>query len=82
MTKSYTYSHEGVAQSVKRYALGANIQERWAEQLAEKTACAVDKWIASKNTVTESDLSRVIYKELKHISPDVAFAYRNRDKII
>lgn len=82
MGKSYIYSHKGVAQSVKRYALSVDIPEGWAEQLAERTATATDKWIANKNTVTESDLSRFISNELKRISPDLAFAYRNRDKII
>ena len=50
--------------------------------MAERVACATDKWIADKDIVTEDDLRKVIIKELERLNEDVAFAYRNHDKII
>ncbi len=79
---TYEYSHSGVKQSVLRQAKGLRLPEGWAEQIAERVAKAADKWIADKEIVTEKDLEIFICKELKEVSPDIAFAYKNRDKII
>jgi len=79
---TYEYSHDGVKQSVMRYAKGVRQPEGWAEQMAERVACVTDKWIADKDIVTEDDLRKVIIKELERLNEDVAFAYRNHDKII
>lgn len=79
---TYEYTHDGVKESVLRHAKGARLQEGWAEQVAERVANEVDKWIDDKDTVTEDDLRRYISKTLKEICPDIAFAYRNHDKII
>lgn len=79
---TYEYSHSGVKQSVLRQAKGLRLPEGWAEQIAERVAKATDKWIADKEIVTEKDLEIFICKELKEVSPDIAFAYKNRDKII
>ena len=79
---TYEYSHDGVKQSILRQAKGVRLPEGWAEQLAERVAKATDKWIADKDIVTEKDLEVFICKELKQLNPDIAFAYKNRDKII
>ena len=82
MGKSYEYTHEGVVQNVLRYARSLEIPEGMSKQLAERAARKADIWMKNKSTVTESDLRRVIGKELEIVSPDLAFAYRNHDKII
>lgn len=79
---TYEYSHSGVKQSILRQAKGLRLPEGWAEQIAERVAKATDKWIADKEIVTEKDLEIFICKELKELNPDIAFAYKNRDKII
>ena len=79
---TYDYSHSGVKQSILRQAKGLRLPEGWAEQIAERVAKATDKWIADKDIVTEIDLEIFICKELKELNPDIAFAYKNRDKII
>ena len=38
--------------------------------------------VEDKDIVTEDDLKNVICNELDQLSPDIAFAYRNHDKII
>ena len=79
---TYEYSHDGVKQSILRQAKGVRLPEGWAEQIAERVAKATDKWIADKDIVTEKDLEVFVCKELKQLNPDIAFAYKNRDKII
>ncbi len=80
--KSYEYSHEGVYQSVLTQALGLKVPEGWAKQIAEQVARATDAWICDKEIVTEADLQRIVCKQLDKLSPDIAYAYRNNDKII
>ena len=79
---TYEYPHDGVKQSVIRYAKGVRQPEGWAEQMGERVARAVDKWIADKDIVTEDDLRRKIIAELQVLNQDVAFAYQNHDRII
>ena len=81
-TITYEYSHSGVKQSILRQAKGVRLPEGWAEQIAERVAKATDKWIEDKDIVTEKDLEVFICKELEQLNPDIAFAYKNRDKII
>lgn len=80
--KQYNYSHEGVKQSIIRKARAASFPEGWADSLAENVAKSTDQWILNKDTVTEDDLRGVIVDRLLELSPDLAFAYQNHDKII
>ncbi len=79
---TYEYSSKGIQQNVLRYARSQNVPENWAKQIAERVSKATDAWIADKDTVTEDDLRKIIYKEIKVLDPDLAFAYQNHDKII
>ena len=79
---TYEYSHDGIKDSVFRHAKALRLPEGWGEQLSERIAKATDKWIEDKDIVTEDDLQNFICKELEEVSPDIAFAYRNHDKII
>ena len=79
---TYEYSHKGVKESVFRQAKALRLPEGWGKQIAERVAKATDKWIENKDIVTEDDLRNFICKELEKVSPDIAFAYQNHDKII
>jgi len=79
---TYDYTHEGTRESVLRHARALRLPDGWAEQVAERIAKTTDKWIDDKDIVTEDDLRNFICEELDKISPDIAFAYRNHDKII
>ena len=79
---TYEYSHDGIKDSVFRHAKALRLPEGWGEQLSERIAKATDKWIEDKDIVTEDDLRIFICKELDEVSPDIAFAYQNHDKII
>lgn len=78
----YEYSSRGIQQNVLRYARSQNVPENWAKQIAERVSKVTDAWIADKDMVTEDDLRKIIYKEIKVLDPDLAFAYQNHDKII
>lgn len=80
--KTYEYSHNGVKESIIRHAKALRLPEGWGEQLAERVALATDRWIENKDMVTEDDITNFICKELEGLSPDIAFAYQNHDKII
>ena len=79
---TYEYSSRGVKESILRNARSIGAPEGWAKQIATRVAKETDAWIADKEIVTESDLRRQIIKELKSLSPDLAYAYQNHDKII
>ncbi len=79
---TYEYTHDGIKDSVFRHAKALRLPEGWGEQIAERIATAADKWIEDKDIVTEEDLKNFVCGELEEVSPDIAFAYRNHDKII
>ncbi|MBR6961811.1 hypothetical protein IKH79_03545 [Candidatus Saccharibacteria bacterium] len=63
-------------------AKSLRLPEAWAKQIADRVVKNIDKWIADKELITEDDLRKQIVKELKVLEPNLAFAYRNHDKII
>lgn len=80
--KQYRYSRIGVIQSIMRQARAAKLPEGWARSLANTVADTTDRWILNKDIITEDDLRGVIIARLGELSPDLAFAYQNHDKII
>jgi 2-phosphoglycerate kinase len=79
---TYEYSASGVKQSILRNARSLGMPEGWAKQIADRVSKQTDAWIADKEIVTEDDLRREVIKELEELSPDLAYAYQNHDKII
>lgn len=79
---TYEYSSDGVKRSILRNARSAKVAPGWAKQIADRVTKEVDEWITDKEIVTEADLRKKIIKELETLSPDIAFAYKNHDKII
>lgn len=53
-----------------------------ARAIAENVADAVENRLAKKTTITQRDYSRIVAEELEKYSPDLAYIYHNRDKII
>lgn len=82
MKKPYTYSHDKIKQEILLHARSLRLAPKWAETIAEKTATDVDKWIKDRGTVTEDDIRRIAHQTLKKFHPDLAFVYKNYDKII
>ena len=53
-----------------------------AEIFIEKTIESLRKTLKSRKTITEKDLERFITKELEKYHANLAYVYKNRDKII
>lgn len=79
---TYEYSTAGIKRSILQNAKSLRLPEAWAQQIANRVAKNIDAWIADKEIVTEADLRRQLVKELEPLNADIAFAYRNHDKII
>ena len=79
---TYDYSSEGIKRSILANARSLKIPDGWAKQIADRVAKETDAWIANKEIVTEYDLRKKIIKELDKLEPNLAFAYKNHDKII
>lgn len=80
--KSYEYSSDDVRNSILRHARSLKMAPGWANQIADRVVKNTDKWIADKQLITEDDLRREIIKEIEPLSSDLAYAYKNHDKII
>lgn len=61
-------------------ALG--LPEGSVEPLARRVVEAVLAWLENRDIITKSDLDRVVGAELEKYSPDLAFVYQNREKVI
>ena len=53
-----------------------------AKAFIENTLRDTSKALSSKKIITNKDLERIITKELKKYNADLAYVYKNRDKII
>ena len=82
MKKPYTYSQDKLKKEILLHARSLRLAPKWAETIAEKTATDVDKWLKNRTTVTEDDIRRIAHKTLEKLAPDVAFVFKNYDKII
>ena len=78
----YEYSHDDIKQSIIQHGKGLGMPQGWLEQIAEIAASAVDKWAASKHTITEEDIRNQVVNQLRPLNADIAYAYENYDKII
>ena len=71
-----------IEKELKIDAKGLNIPIGAAEVFIEKSIKQALKQLKSKKIITKNDLKRAITKELKKYHPDLAYVYKNRDKII
>ena len=67
---------------LKTHARAVGIPEGAAQAFIEQTILGVQKNLTKKTTITSQDLTRLVSKELAKYSSDLAYAYKNHDKII
>ena len=79
---SKTLDTKKIHRDLKINALGLGIPIGAAEVFIEKVIQDSSKQLKNKQIITEDDLERVITKELKKYNKDLAYVYKNRDKII
>ena len=63
-------------------AVGVGIPIGSAEIFVNETLKSVKKSLKTKKIITENDLERLVTKELNKYNKDLAYVYKNRDKII
>lgn len=82
MKKPHPYSRNNLKKEILQHARSLRLAPAWSETIAEKTATNVDEWLTNRTTVTEEDIRHAAHQTLQKLSPDLAFAYKNYDKII
>lgn len=68
--------------SLRAHARAINIPEGAAEDFIKRALSDASKALKNKTVLTDNDLKRVLYKELKKYNADLAYVYKNCDKII
>lgn len=71
-----------IKKSIKIDAIGVGIPAGAAEVFADKAMQSARKSLKTKSIITEQDLTLAISKELTKYNADLAYVYKNRDKII
>ena len=69
-------------EELRREAKSLNIPAGLAEEIIKKVVTGVCKWLEKREIITKNDLERVVSRELDKYNKDLAYIYRNRDKII
>ena len=81
-TSSYSFSIEELKKDLSREARALRIHSGFANVIIEKVIASVKAYQKTHPVVTEKDIDRLVYTELKKYHKDFAFFYHNRDKII
>lgn len=76
------FDEKNLIKELKIDARALDIPMGAAEVFIEKTISAVKKQLKPKTIITDKDLTRTVTKELKKYNADLAYVYKNRDKII
>ncbi|MBO7132105.1 hypothetical protein J6V85_02485 [Candidatus Saccharibacteria bacterium] len=76
------FDEKQIKKTLKIDAKAIDIPSGSADIFIEKTLESVKKQLKNKTIITNKDLERIIAKELKKYNTDLAYIYKNRDKII
>ena len=63
-------------------AKGLDIPIGAAEIFINHALNSAEKALKNKKIITQDDLTRIVAKELKKYNAELAYVYKNRDKII
>ena len=73
---------KAITKELKIHAKAVGIPIGAAEIFIERTIKDAKKSFKSKKIITNKDLERALSRELKKYNADLAYVYKNRDKII
>lgn len=73
---------EKIERELKIDARALSIPEGAADEFIRRSLIDAKKKLADKKIITKMDLERAVAAELKKYSADLAYVYKNRDKII
>lgn len=71
-----------VFRNLKVNMKGLGIPEGAAAIFADKILIDVKKSLKNRAVITDGDLNRAVAREAKKYNPDLAYVYKNHDKII
>ncbi|MBR2796008.1 hypothetical protein IKE13_03080 [Candidatus Saccharibacteria bacterium] len=77
-----TFNENSLRKELKIDARALGIPAGAAESFINETIKSTLKTLKGKSIITNNDLKRIVYKELKKYHADLAYVYKNRDKII
>ena len=73
---------KALTKELKIDAKAVGIPSGATEEFIKRTVADATKELEKRSIITEQDLKRVVSKELQKYNADLAYVYRNRDKII
>ena len=76
------FNEKALRRTLKIDALAVGIPIGSAEIFIDRTITATKKSLKTKKIITEHDLERAVTQELKKYNADLAYVFKNRDKII
>ncbi|MBR3204345.1 hypothetical protein IKF81_01530 [Candidatus Saccharibacteria bacterium] len=82
MTKDSLFSPEELVEELKQDSKSLGLPEHSTSAIIKRVLESVLIWLENRDIITKSDLERVVSCELDKYSSDLAFLYRNRNKII
>ena len=80
--KESHFDPKQLKKTLKIDAIGVGIPSGAADDFIKATITSVEKTLNSKTQITNNDLERVVGKELQKYNADLAYVYKNRDKIV
>ncbi len=80
--KKTPFEKSALVDELRRESRSLGIPAGSAESVIQKVVENVCLWLEERNMITKSDLERVVSRELDKYNADLAYIYRNRDKII
>ena len=81
MNEIVIFNKAALSKEMKLEAKALGIPVGAAEVFIEKTVDSVGKKLSNKKIITNKDLERAVYTELKKYNADLAYVCKNRDKI-
>ena len=76
------FSEKALRADIMREGRAIGLPSGTVKPIAATVAEKVAGWVAGRAEVTEDDLTRVTARELGKFNRDLAYVYKNRDKII
>ena len=79
---SKPFSVTEIKRELKAHAKALSLPSGATDIFIDKSITAATKRLSTKKLITEDDLTRALVKELQKYHTDLAYVYKNRDKII
>lgn len=75
-------AYDDIRQDLLIHAKALGIPEGAADDFIKRSLVDAKKAVADKTIITKADLERAVATELKKYNADLAYVFKNRDKII